>query len=246
MDGGTGMLQAAGAVFRDHKGEVIREIMNGGVLENIGSVDCLELQKKIASVEITGLCDVTSPLLGINGAATVFGPQKGADSSMVQKLEKGMTGYSRAVDSVTGYSRENDPGAGAAGGLGYAILWALNGRLKSGVEEILRIQELERKLDRCDLVITGEGSIDSQTLMGKGPGYIAACARRKNIPVIGICGQTETDIDLLQGNPFTAVFATLNKVYEKSLVTDAALTEQRIKFVTRQIYRIMKLNTASK
>ena len=82
--------------------------------------------------------------------------------------------------------------------------------------------------------------------MGKGPGYIAACARRKNIPVIGICGQTETDIDLLQGNPFTAVFATLNKVYEKSLVTDAALTEQRIKFVTRQIYRIMKLNTASK
>jgi glycerate kinase len=246
VDGGTGMLQAAGAVFRDHKGEVIREIMNGGVLENIGSVDCLELQKKIASVEITGLCDVTSPLLGINGAATVFGPQKGADSSMVQKLEKGMTGYSRAVDSVTGYRRENDPGAGAAGGLGYAILWALNGRLKSGVEEILRIQELERKLDRCDLVITGEGSIDSQTLMGKGPGYIAACARRKNIPVIGICGQTETDIDLLQGNPFTAVFATLNKVYEKSLVTDAALTEQRIKFVTRQIYRIMKLNTASK
>lgn len=188
-DGGTGMLQALGYKFLDNKGDKITK-HGGQILERIASVDSTDVIKDLDKIEFTALCDVNNTLVGPNGATRVYGPQKGADKKMLDMLEAGMVNYA----TVIGHETANIPGAGAAGGIGAAMLAFLKASLKPGIEAILSLADFETKISGSDLIITGEGKIDRSTFMGKGPFGIMQIAYRHHIPVIALAGSVDEDI----------------------------------------------------
>ncbi|GAB3402587.1 glycerate kinase [Schumannella luteola] len=196
-DGGAGMLRRLGVRFRDAQGGDIPP--GAAALRQLASIDWSGLDPRLATARIIGLCDVTSPLLGPTGAAAVFGPQKGADATTVDRIEKGLT-------RLAAVSAENRPpagpldaataGAGAAGGLGWALL-AIGGALVSGGELIAQTLQLDRSVEVADLVVTGEGRLDPQSLSGKAPAIVAASARRARVPVVAVVGQDQLGDDAL-------------------------------------------------
>lgn len=202
-DGGTGMLQALGFGFYNRQGELITDYMCGGLLGDVGKIalpqqgsEGAELLSglKNGECEIEVVCDVTNPLLGENGATMVYGPQKGADSAKLQQLERGMENLAAVVsgeDSPICPQRRNlhlQPGAGAAGGVGFAVNAFLNGRIISGWRFFAGITNLEEKIASADLVISGEGRIDTQSLSGKVIDGVLALADKYDKPVWLFCG----------------------------------------------------------
>lgn len=205
VDAGAGMLQELGAVFLSGG----RKLEYRGAARTVMEADAADfsnLDPRISSVEFVGYCDVSNPLAGSEGAALVFGPQKGGTEDMLKLLDRKMVSFAGMYPGAD----LSLAGGGAAGGLGFAVASALGGRLISGSEYFLGIQDTDRKLDDADLVITGEGRIDNQTLDGKGPGTIARLASGKGIPVIGICGSYESDFDV-RNSCFTSVFSILHR-----------------------------------
>ena len=182
-------------------------------------------------------CDVNNPFSGEHGAACVFAPQKGADAEMVRALDAGMKHFSDIIKEQTGENVDQTPGAGAAGGMGGAFLAFLDAELKSGVRMILDALNFEQVVCGADLIITGEGKLDRQTMMGKTPAGVLDVARRQGIPVIAIGGSVE-DVDLLNDYGFQAVFpllpapVSLEKAMEKEYVTGN---------IRRTIMQIMRL-----
>lgn len=188
-DGGIGMLQALGYRFFDKNGI---EVGHGGkVLQYIASF-LKPTDTFISDVEFRGLCDVDNPLTGPDGAASVFGPQKGATPEMVVELDKGLANLAAVIRRAGLEDVERYPGAGAAGGLGAAFKAFLNARLCSGVDTILELNGFRRALESASLVITGEGSIDAQTLRGKAPLGVLKAARQCGVPVIAIAGSVQS------------------------------------------------------
>jgi len=187
VDGGCGILQALGARFYDSSGHELAGYP--AALENVARIDLGNLDPRLASCRITVLCDVNNPLLGAAGAAAVFGPQKGATDAQVTRLEdflRRLDGLSRAL---TGRSMSESPHSGTAGGAA-AGLYALAGAtLVPGIDFFLDMTGFDAALDKADWVVTGEGSLDSQTLGGKGPMGVAQRARSRRIPVIGLAGK---------------------------------------------------------
>ena len=182
-DAGAGALQALGAKLRDAQG---REIAHGGAaLQECHEIDLSLLDPRIAGVEFILASDVTNPLLGIHGAAHVYSPQKGAGAADVELLEQALTHFSE----IAGSAHINTPGAGAAGGFGYMALTFLNAQARSGIEMVLDLVNFENHLLGADLVITGEGKFDSQSLSGKAPIGILEIASQRSVPVALICGQ---------------------------------------------------------
>jgi glycerate kinase len=166
-DCGTGMLCAMGAKFFDKNKKIF--IPTGGTMCNVAGADLSELQKNISGIEFTAMCDVRNPLCGPAGCASVFAPQKGADSKMVLQLEAGAL----SLCKVLHLEKYMDiPGSGAAGGLGFATVALLNGMLKRGIDTVLDMYHFSEELSDCDYVLTGEGSFDEQSLMGKTIGGI--------------------------------------------------------------------------
>lgn len=181
-DGGMGMLSALGAVFRDGDGNVLKGC--GGDLEKAAGVDASALPK----ADITVICDVTNPLLGDNGATYVYGPQKGAAGEIKERLEAGMTNYARVMRDA-GFAECDFSGAGAAGGVGYALAGIMGARLMPGIDAVLDAVGFDRALCGADLVLTGEGRLDSQSIKyGKVPAGIARRCRATGIPAIAIAG----------------------------------------------------------
>lgn len=181
-DGGFGMLRALGAVGRDNEG---REVgAGGGALAALESLDLSGLDSRLAKTRVRVLTDVTNPLLGSTGAAAVFGPQKGADEDAVVALEAGLARFSGLV----GPDVAGRPGAGAGGGLAFAAMAALAASQQSGATAMIEITGVSDDLEGADLVVTGEGSFDSQSLGGKIPGVVIELARSRNIPVVVVCG----------------------------------------------------------
>ncbi len=204
-DAGLGMLQALGFRFLDKEGKVLRTGC-GGVLMEVASIDTSFVHPGLRTSHFTVACDVQNPFYGPEGAAYIFAPQKGADRKMVETLDAGMKNFAEVIFHKTGKDISNHPGAGAAGGMGGSLLAFLNAELKTGIQLMLDTLGFSCKIKGADLIITGEGKADRQTLMGKVPSGILREARKQDIPVILLAGSIE-DSDELQQAGFERVFS---------------------------------------
>jgi glycerate kinase len=185
-DGGTGMARALGIRFLDAAGRELEE--GGAALARLERIDVSGADPRLAGLEILVACDVDNPLTGPRGASAVYGPQKGATPEMAAELDQALERYARVGTIATGRDVSSVPGAGAAGGLGAALLLFTQARLRPGVEIVLEATGLETQIRGAALVITGEGRSDFQTAMGKAPAGVAAVARRHRVPVICLSG----------------------------------------------------------
>jgi len=186
VDGGAGMAQALGARLLDGKGKDIR--FGGRELEKLEKINLKFMDKRIARTDFIIASDVRNPLLGPKGAARVYGPQKGATPDMVKKLERGLSHLARVIKKELSISVENIPGSGAAGGLGAGLYAFLGAKMESGAKLVMRMAGLEQRIKKVDLVITGEGKVDRQTLYGKAVMGVIRMARKYRVPVICIAG----------------------------------------------------------
>jgi glycerate kinase len=187
VDGGTGILNALGIKFFGAAGNELDHLPAS--LSLLADINITGLDKRIANTEIIILCDVENPLLGSNGAAAVFGPQKGASTKDVELLETGLTKFRDVVLNKIGKDMAVIKYGGAAGGVAASLHTFINARLVNGIDYFLEVTGFEKELKKADLVITGEGSIDEQTLQGKGPFGVAKRAQEFSLPVIAFAGR---------------------------------------------------------
>lgn len=191
-DGGAGMLASLGVKFYDKEGKDIGYAPEE--LQKIAKVDTSNLDPRVFESRITVLSDVRNTLCGENGASYIFGPQKGASPEDVKVLDKVLENYGNIIDAHTGREYSKEPGSGAAGGLGYALLSICKAEFKEGIVKIMELIQLEDYIKDADLVITGEGRIDNQSVNGKAPVGIAKTAKKYGIPVIAIVGSSDRDL----------------------------------------------------
>jgi glycerate kinase len=191
-DGGLGLLMALGWQFLDGENQSV-----GWGGQALAKVRQIIPPAQNFTAQVTVLADVTNPFYGSQGAAFVYAPQKGANSTMVQRLDQGLQNFAGVVQKFDGFNL-NFPGAGAAGGVGGGVVWGLHGQLESGFTAIAKLTKLEEAMKNCDLVITGEGSFDHQSLQGKVVGGVINLAQKLQKPVIVVAGQStiKGNIDL--------------------------------------------------
>jgi len=188
-DGGAGVAQALGARLFDANG---KDIVFGGIgLKNLAKIDISTIDERIADSETVVACDVDNPLTGPRGAAYVYSPQKGASPEEVKLLDAYLEHFAKVVKQDMGKDVKETPGAGAAGGLGAGLMAFLNAELKSGIDIVIEASRLPERMEGADLVVTGEGKLDFQTVYGKTPIGVAKVAKGKNIPVLAIAGGIE-------------------------------------------------------
>lgn len=185
-DGGCGMAAALGVRFYNKEGAAF--VPAGGTLRDIARIDLSVARELLKSVKITAMCDIDNPLYGESGAAHVFAPQKGADEAAVLRLDDGLRHLAAVIEKDLGLSVAELSGAGAAGGMGAGVVAFLGGSLRPGIEAVLDMTGFDALLDSTDLVLTGEGRIDSQSLRGKVVIGTAHRARTKNVPVVAVVG----------------------------------------------------------
>ena len=208
-DGGAGMVQALGARLLDLEGRELDG--SGGDLARLERIDVSALDPRLAECRIEVACDVDNPLTGARGASAVFGPQKGATPEMVQVLDANLARLARIVGRDLGVAVDTVPGAGAAGGMGAAMLAFFGATLKPGIEIVTAAVDLDAHVRDADLVITGEGRIDFQTVHGKTPIGVARVAKRHGKPVIGIAGSLGAEVGVVHAHGIDAVFSVLGK-----------------------------------
>jgi len=235
VDGGCGILNALGLAFQDGSGKPLTAIP--GELANMVNADPSGLDRRLLGCDVVILCDVNNMLLGTNGAAFVFGPQKGAGTDEVLLLNSFLENFSKITYKQTGIDMAGIKHGGTAGGAAAGLHAWLNAQLVNGIDYFLSLTNFDKALQGCDLVITGEGSIDRQTLDGKGPFGVAVRAKNKNIPVIGIAGKIPLQQDkelnkyfdvLLSINKDAGDLATAIKNTKANLVRAAAELGERI------------------
>ncbi|MCM3611072.1 glycerate kinase [Planococcus sp. MERTA32b] len=196
IDAGTGLFQALGVKFFDNEE---RELVNiGGRLEKVAAMDLSELDGSLKTVSFIAASDVTNPLLGTEGAIAVFGPQKGVEQHQLERFEKGMQQFSAIAARVARNDKRNEPGSGAAGGIGFLLQTLLDVDFQNGLELIVGKVRLEQQLLSADLVLTGEGRIDGQSLFGKVPVGIGRLAMKHNVPVIAFAGSIGSGAENLE------------------------------------------------
>ena len=215
-DAGVGMLQALGFQFY-HKGELL-PTMTGASLGLIDKVDSSGKHPRLEKVLFTVACDVNNPFYGTNGAAFVYAPQKGADAETVKLLDKHLRNFAKLIHQDFGQDIQLLPGAGAAGGMGAALSVFLHAKLKKGIDIVLDSLCFDEHIKEADLVITGEGRMDKQTLMGKAPFGVLLRAKRRGIPCIALAGRVEDKEILLQ-----AGFENLIEVSPRTLPLSEAM-----------------------
>ncbi|MCE9678220.1 glycerate kinase [Shewanella sp. AS1] len=238
-DAGVGMLQALGAKFTDDKGADIAP--GGAALVNITSIDLTLLHPKLASCSIEVACDVNNPLCGEQGASAIFGPQKGATPEMVTQLDNALNHFAEMTLSTGVHECRNLPGAGAAGGMGYGMLAYLKAELRPGIDIVMETVDLASKLFGADLVITGEGRLDSQTLMGKTPMGVTREANKQGVPVIAIAGCVSDDANVLLDHGIEAIFSITPRAMELKQVLASA--EHNLLATATNIASLYKLNS---
>ncbi|MGI6224849.1 MAG: glycerate kinase [Peptococcales bacterium] len=204
-DGGVGMAQALGVQFLDKDG---KEIGFGGVnLSKLERIELGGLDSRIKESIFKVACDVDNPLCGPKGASYVFGPQKGATSEMIQLLDSNLLHFAKVIHRDVGVSVQNEPGAGAAGGLGAGLMAFCQARLQRGIDLIIEATKLEGQIKGADLVITGEGQMDFQTAHGKTPYGVAQIAKKYDIPVIAIVGSIGYGVEELYTKGIDSIFS---------------------------------------
>ncbi|MGE7433533.1 glycerate kinase [Kitasatospora sp. NPDC001175] len=204
-DGGAGMVQALGASLRDADGAELAP--GGAALRRLAAVDLGPLVGSLTDVEVTVACDVDNPLLGPRGATAVYGPQKGAEGEDLVVLEEGLTRWAELVGAATGRDLRDAPGAGAAGGVGFAALALLGATMRPGIELLLELLGFDGAVRGARLVVTGEGCLDAQTLHGKAPAGVAAAAARAGVRVAAVAGRLELSKDEWRRAGFVSVIA---------------------------------------
>jgi len=212
VDGGTGILQALGIRFLNNEKEILKGLPEN--LVSLAAIDLSGLDKRIFNCKLIILCDVQNKLLGETGAAKIFGPQKGASAKDVQRLEDALTKFRDVALHETGMDMADIKHGGAAGGVAAALSVFCNAKPVNGIDYFLTITAFEEALQKADLVITGEGSIDAQTLQGKGPYGVALRAKEKNIPVIGVAGKVPLKTGTQLQKYFKVLIAINNESYE--------------------------------
>jgi glycerate kinase len=217
VDGGTGILQALGVRFLDGGGKSLLNLPED--LAALESIDLCGLDQRVSHCALTVLCDVENFLLGEEGAAKVFGPQKGATGPVIKKLEVVLTKLRDVMFRQTGKDLAAIKHGGAAGGVAAGLHGFLNAKLVKGIDCFLEITDFEQALQKADLVITGEGSIDEQTMRGKGPFGVALKTREKNVPVIGLAGR----VALAADSPLRQYFVRLLAIGHASVELDKAM-----------------------
>lgn len=238
-DGGAGMLQALGVKFFDDKGKELEP--GGGNLINLKDIDISRMDNRLLHTKIIAACDVENVLCGQNGASHVFGPQKGADEHMVKVLDCNLKHYADVIYKQIGKNIDNVKGAGAAGGLGAALLGFCNAELRKGIDIVIEYSGLEENIKNADYVFTGEGSIDFQTKFGKTLVGVAKSAKKFNVPVIALAGRVGDDIDDLYGREIgiDAVFC----IMQGACNIEDALKDGKInvKKTSENIARLIKM-----
>ena len=235
VDGGLGILQALGAELLDSNGHIIEN--NTNPLIDLMDISMTKVDPQTYDIEFLILCDVENPLLGKDGAAHVFGPQKGAEPQDVEKLEKSMKRYNDLIKRKTGKDFSRVEGAGAAGGIAVALKAFFNTSMVSGVDFLLEKMGFEESLRGTDLLITAEGKADGQTLQGKGPFGVASKAKEHGIPSIILAGKADDMVKLNHG--FNAVFSITNGPV--SLEEAMSRTAKDLEETARQIGNLLAM-----
>lgn len=213
-DGGVGMLQALGMQCLDSQDKPIG--FGGAELANIVKIDVQQLDPRLQQVHIEVACDVNNPLCGECGASTIFGPQKGATSEMVKQLDAALSHFAEIAERDCGKQIRDQAGAGAAGGMGGGLLLLPSVQLKAGIQIVLDRLRLIDYVKDADVVITGEGRIDAQSIMGKTPIGVARTAKQFNKPVIAIAGCLREDYDVVFDHGIDAVFPIIHQLGDLS------------------------------
>lgn len=209
-DGGAGMMQALGARLLDSQQNEIAP--GGAALETLAQIEIGQLDTRLAACRIEVACDVTNPLTGNEGASAVFGPQKGATPEMIVRLDKALVHYAQLIARDLNVDVSGLAGGGAAGGMGAALYAFCGAELRRGIEIVTDALQLDACVVDADLVITGEGRIDSQTVHGKVPVGVASVAKRYNKPVIGIAGSLTADVGVVHQHGIDAVFSVIYNI----------------------------------
>ena len=208
-DGGAGMARALGAKFLNKKGEELNE--GGGSLNELNNIDLSNFDDRLSRCEVVVACDVSNPLTGPNGASMVYGGQKGGSHEDLLKLDKNLAHLAAIIKSELQIDIAETPGAGAAGGIGAALMAFMKGRLVNGIELVLETLKMEEYIKSADLVITGEGKIDGQTLHGKTIAGIAKMAKKYRVPVVVITGKIGEDIEPIYDMGVCGVYSIVNE-----------------------------------
>ena len=226
-DGGAGLAEALGARVLDAQG---RQLPAGGAaLAEVHSVDLSGMHSRLSEADLVVASDVDNPLTGPAGAAAVYGPQKGASAADVAILERAMQRWAAAIAEATGSDLSDRPGAGAAGGVGLAGLALLGGSVRSGIDLILELVGFDDRLDGARLVVTGEGSLDTQTLRGKAPAGVAAAASAAGVRTVAVCGTSELSRSDLRGVGIDAAYALVDLEPDVArCMTEAAALLERL------------------
>jgi len=219
-DGGSGMLAALGVRFLDLAGGELPP--GGGALAELIVIDAAGLDPRLAGVEVVVASDVTNPLTGPAGAAATYGPQKGADPAAVADLDAALGIYGVAVEATTGRAVAELPGAGAAGGTGAALLGFTNATLRPGIEVVAEMAGLAARLEEVDLVVTGEGRADEQTLAGKAAMGVALLAGKRGIPVVLLCGTLGPGSEALE---VSGLFQLIQPVADRPMTLEEAMAD---------------------
>lgn len=230
------MVQALGAKLLDKHGNPI--VPGGGGLETLAQIDISELDARLAECRIEVACDVTNTLTGENGASAIFGPQKGANKEMIARLDSALEHYAQLIARDLHIDVLDLKGGGAAGGMGVALYAFCNARLRQGIEIVTDALKLDEQVADADLVITGEGRIDSQTIHGKVPVGVARIAKRYHKPVIGIAGSLTADVGVVHQHGLDAVFSV---IYNICTLEDALTSaNDNVRMSARNIAAVFK------
>lgn len=237
-DGGAGMVQALGAQLLDQLGEPLG--FGGDALSQLARIDISQLDKRLAECRIEAACDVTNPLTGEDGATAIFGPQKGATPEMIKQLDNALTHYGQIIERDLDKSVMTLKGGGAAGGMGVALYAFCGADLRQGIEIVTEALALDAAVRDADLVITGEGRIDSQSIHGKVPIGVARVAKRYAIPVIGIAGSLTADVEVVYDHGLDAIFSVIPRI----CTLDEALENaaENLRMNARNIAAVIKLS----
>ena len=235
-DGGAGMAQALGIRLLDAAGHDLPP--GGGALADLRSIDTSGLDERAVDSRFSVACDVSNPLTGPEGAAAVYGPQKGATPAMVERLDAALKNLAEVVERDIGMRIDSVPGSGAAGGLGGGLMAFLNGTLAAGVDIVLDQVGLDEKLEGANLVITGEGRLDFQTVYNKAPIGVARRARRRGIPVIAVSGSLGEGFEDVHAGGIDAVVSILRA--PMTLDEASARAGELIAEATAEAIRLMK------
>lgn len=238
-DGGAGMLQALGLDLLDKDGKPIPFGAEGlRALEKIEDKNALPALK---NCKIRAACDVTNPLCGENGCSAVFGPQKGATPEMIREMDGFLQNYAAITKNLYPESDPNKPGAGAAGGLGFALDAFLHAELTPGIEIVMEETHLEEKIKTADLVVTGEGRLDAQTAMGKAPVGVAKLAEKYHKPVIAFAGGIEKGAEACNEAGITAFFPAVRGVTTLDEAMRPEIAAENLAESAEQVFRLLSL-----